>query len=522
MVDPNSSAAGGGQFEVGLQGDGGYNQVLFARPAAGWHHYAFVLNKSAGAATEVTPYVDGKAVAYTKPSSAENTNAFGANPLYVMSRAGSSLFGAGSLDDIRISKRALSATEIASLAVTQTPPAITSSGTLPNGTVGTTYVKALTATGSTPMTWSIASGSLCSGMSLSPAGVVSGTPTTAGSYAFTVRASNGFPPDATQSVMVIVNPPSTPPSITTGSALPGGTVGTAYQVTLAASGTNPIAWSVTAGTLPSGLTLSASGALSGTPTTAGSYSFTVKATNGVAPDATKGVTLTIAPQATQPPAGGSAPYAYWKLDDGTGSTAADASGNGHAALFVNRPVWGTGARCAIGGCLLFNGLNQAGSAALDLTDTKVITVSFWLNWTSYSNNDSLAMEFTGNFNSATTGFMIDPNSSSGKFEAGLQGDGGYNQVVFARPASGLHHYTFVFDKSAPAATEVIPYVDGVAVAYTKPTSSQNTNNFGSDRLYFMSRGNNSLYGAGDMDDVRVYKRALSAAEVKGLAAKTLQ
>ena len=69
-----------------------------------------------------------------------------------------------------------------------------------------------------------------------------------------------------------------PPSITTAS-LPGGTVGTAYSQTLAADGSAPIAWSVSGGSLPEGLTLSNDGTISGTPTAAGTYTFDVEAKN---------------------------------------------------------------------------------------------------------------------------------------------------------------------------------------------------------------------------------------------------
>ena len=68
------------------------------------------------------------------------------------------------------------------------------------------------------------------------------------------------------------------PTITT-TTLTDGTVGTSYSQTLTATGTTPITWSVSSGSLPTGLTLSSDGKISGTPTTAGTYSFTVTATN---------------------------------------------------------------------------------------------------------------------------------------------------------------------------------------------------------------------------------------------------
>lgn len=81
------------------------------------------------------------------------------------------------------------------------------------------------------------------------------------------------------------------PKITTDS-LPNGTVGTAYNQTLIADGTAPITWSVTGGSLPDGLSLSEDGVLSGTPTTADTYNFTVTATNNAGSDDKK-FTLTI-------------------------------------------------------------------------------------------------------------------------------------------------------------------------------------------------------------------------------------
>lgn len=90
---------------------------------------------------------------------------------------------------------------------------------------------------------------------------------------------------------------SAAPSFT--SAAPAaGVVGTAYSHTFTATGSPAPTFSVTAGTLPAGLSLAAGGLLNGTPTAAGTASFTVTATNGVNPPANQAVMLTIA-QASQ-------------------------------------------------------------------------------------------------------------------------------------------------------------------------------------------------------------------------------
>ena len=90
----------------------------------------------------------------------------------------------------------------------------------------------------------------------------------------------------------ITSPLPTAPAITTDS-LANGTVGTAYSATLAATGTAPITWSVTTGTLPAGLSLSTAGVISGTPTTAGTSTFSVQAQNTIGSD-TKSLSITVA------------------------------------------------------------------------------------------------------------------------------------------------------------------------------------------------------------------------------------
>lgn len=107
------------------------------------------------------------------------------------------------------------------------------------------------------------------------------------------------------------------PAITT-VTLPGGTVGVAYSATLAATGDAPITWKLDRGSLPGGLTLSAGGVISGTPTAAGTYDFTVKASNGTAPDAIKAFNISVSPSGD----GGSS-----FSDSGSGSTTTTVSGS---------------------------------------------------------------------------------------------------------------------------------------------------------------------------------------------------
>jgi formylglycine-generating enzyme required for sulfatase activity len=183
-----------------------------------------------------------------------------------------------------------------------TAPKITTTS-LPGGTVGTAYSQTLEATGDTPVTWSLAGGALPAGLNLAETtGTITGTPTAARTSTFTVRATNAAGSD-TKSLSITIAAAGgggggTAPRITTAS-LQGGTVGTAYSQTLAATGDSPINWNVSAGTLPTGLTLQ-SDTISGTPTAAGTSAFTVRAANAAGND-TKSLSITITGGGNQEP-----------------------------------------------------------------------------------------------------------------------------------------------------------------------------------------------------------------------------
>jgi hypothetical protein len=87
---------------------------------------------------------------------------------------------------------------------------------------------------------------------------------------------------------------------------------------------------------------------------------------------------------------------------------------------------------------------------------------------------------------------------------------------YAQPSSGVwHHLGFIFDKSQPASNEVALYVDGVLQTPTlNYYTSDNTNTFGNNPIYLFSRGGSQFFSAGEMDDLRLYNRALSASEIQ--------
>ena len=177
------------------------------------------------------------------------------------------------------------------LSITVSWPAVNITTTsLPDGTTGSAYSETLAAVGGDgSYTWAVSVGSLPAGLSLAPAsGVISGTPTTPGTSAFTVQVTSGGL-TATAALSLTVDAVLT---VTT-SSLPGGTAGTAYSATLAAfGGSGGLTWSLASGTLPAGLSLSGGGILSGTPTAGGTFGFTVQVVGG-GQTATKALSITV-------------------------------------------------------------------------------------------------------------------------------------------------------------------------------------------------------------------------------------
>jgi PKD repeat protein len=161
---------------------------------------------------------------------------------------------------------------------------------LNSGNVNAGYSQILQASGTTPITYQLTSGTLPPGLSLVGATIL-GTPTTEGDYIFTIRAQNLLGIDfADQRQFQITILPSGAPVITTGARL-SGTREIAYTLTLAANGNQPITWNLD-DTLPDGLSID-NNVISGIPTVAGVYNFTITATNSNGSDS-RTFTLTLA------------------------------------------------------------------------------------------------------------------------------------------------------------------------------------------------------------------------------------
>jgi hypothetical protein len=270
-----------------------------------------------------------------------------------------------------------STTPIAQTATQTTNGAITTTLTLvatasSTTRIGQSYSQTNVASGgTTPYTYSVSVGVLPAGTTLNAStGLVSGTPTTAGAFSYAIEVTDSSSPaqTATQDTRGTI-PSATLMLVATASGTTQ--LGQFYQQTnVASGGTAPYTYSVSAGSLPTGTNLSAStGTVSGTPTTAGAFNYTIKVTDSGSPaqTATQVTSGTIAPAASTaptvtavspnggPPAGGSS-----VTITGTNFTGASAVSFGGTAA----------ARFAVNGATSITALSPAGSVGtVDVTVT---------------------------------------------------------------------------------------------------------------------------------------------------------
>jgi len=205
-----------------------------------------------------------------------------------------------------------------------------------NGVLGTFYSQTLSVSGGTAEhTWTTASGTWPAGLSLDTDGVISGTPTSSNGAgtSVTVRATDAYGCFKDQAISIKICPVITVNPVT----LTTPTVNTAYTATISGSGgASPYTFAVISGTLPSGLTLNTStGVISGTPTSATSQTFTVRATDANGCTGTDAYTVTpVCPVISVTPVtmtagrvgtaysqtlsgtGGKSPYSSWTIISG--------------------------------------------------------------------------------------------------------------------------------------------------------------------------------------------------------------
>jgi hypothetical protein len=528
LVDPNSSQFGG-TFAVGMGVGSSRSDVYFKRPSAGvWHHYAIVLDPSQPPATQISPYVDGQPVSFQQEHHGTGA-AFANSTLYLMSRAGTTLFGSGSLDELAIYGADLSASRIqehfydngtdprpvASLSMSPNPPRAEQSVQLDAS--GSSYSRGTIA----DYRWDLdGSGNYATDTGATPT-VTTSFPT-AGTYNVSVRVtdSNGGWDYTTKHLKVGNFPPVVVIAASHNPALPN------QEVTLSGSGSTDqgsivdYRWDLDG----SGNYATDTGA---TPTVTtsfaspGIHTVGLQETDdlGLTSKATLSLPVLTFGAAAYPAAVQRTPglIDYYRLGETSGPTIHDSFGSSNGT--ITGATFGTPGAIKedLDTAIAFNGTSNSGAIPLNLSATKRVTIEFWLKWNKYANNDALAMEFTPNFNTNLGGFLVDPNAPqyNGTFGVAIGQTGTMrNNVFFTRPSAGVwHYYVFVLDSTQPGATQITPYVDGQPVSYQKANSGTTAGAFANSTLYLMSRGGTQLFGGGTLDELALYNTSLNATTV---------
>ncbi len=212
---------------------------------------------------------------------------------------------------------------------------------------------------------------------------------------------------------------------------------------------------------------------------------------------------------------------WWAFDEGSGTTAADSSGNGYNATLYNGASWTAG---QTDGAISANGINQyIATPPINLSSTHAFTLAAWVSRTWLNSGFNALIEASANYNNTSSGFafFVDDSSDCGISSAiliGVHGSGGYALNCYAPPASGgWHHLAVVCDKSQPGNQQVSFYIDGIPqISVSSPYATTNYDTFGNQPFYFFSRSGVQYFSAGMVSDLRLYNRALTAAEIEAI------
>ncbi len=333
-----------------------------------------------------------------------------------------------------------------------------------------------------------------------------------GSYTCTITNAHGDV--STTPAVVTVNPPL---SITT-TTLPAGTASLPYNASLAASGgISTRTWSLDSGLLPPGITLSASGVLSGTPTMPARANVVVRVADSSGSD-TQTLALNIAPVSgfeSDPDL-----ILHYTFDEGSGNRVWDiATGGNNHATDVPGAHWISDGR--------FGGAYGPGDASANINrffpanqsdlnfdpSSEAFTISLWVRTTSPGGyNTILGKDRDGDpFDSQYRLWMPNNGSTLEVINGGLY-SGGLN--VGASPMNnGQWHLITLVNYLSGATWRTRVYYDNGTQLADYPTGTGGTIP-GLMRVGDTTRGGNSWNG--QLDDLRIYRRALSQSEVQAL------
>jgi len=223
--------------------------------------------------------------------------------------------------------------------------------------------------------------------------------------------------------------------------------------------------------------------------------------------ASTSISLTVAAAASTPTATpDSSAAAQWLMDEGAGAIVHDSSGHGNTGAVAGSPVWATG---TFGTALALTGSNYVSvpeSASLEFSTQ--FTVSFWINATNVPYVDERII-------SKNYDWDVKLNGSRNNLQ--LSAGGAYAMMNYSLPMGTWQHVVFTFSYGT-----VKGYVNGIQQTFAYNTFGWNKRYLPSYRygLYIGTDPSRTMSAKGLIDDVRLYNRALSPAEVMSLYSQT--
>ena len=404
------------------------------------------------------------------------------------------------------------------ISITVTEPPALSIGTtsLIDGMVGEAYNSGFIAEGGVPpYTWSLASGSLPDGLTLSSSGVVTGVPSFSGTETFTLVVNDSDSPSNTVSrefSLLITEPP--PLSIETIN-LPNGIVGGSYNGGfIAEGGVPPYTWSLASGSLPAGLTLSSAGSISGTAEAEETQAFVVKVTDMGTPISvvTKQFSLAVS----------EAPLdmvADWPMDEGSGIQVSDISGNNNDLSLINGATWTSG---KFGGAIRFDGNDDYAyiadfslNGAFPANGAADFTVTAWIKLGSLNKRHPIISKQANE----TRGFLFEVNDLNQLAIQVFSSNTLRTDVTSSAilQADKWYHVAATYDYVGSDNSKVRLYIDGVkdgSIDSAVGPVMDNSENLEIGRYNWSN--SYQRYMEGVLDQAMIFNRALSIDEIGSL------